>query len=70
MWNKACVHQFFFKLGKVLHVAAQVWKACQFPFLEIQKIQECHLDMFPRLMVKLSLGHMLTATGSNVSWPR
>lgn len=72
MWKKACMHQLFifFLLGKVLHVAAQVWKACQFPFLEIQEIQQCHLDKFSRLMVRLSLGHMFTVTKSNISWPR
>jgi hypothetical protein len=57
-------------MGKVMHVAAHVWKACQFQFLEIQEIQECHLDKFSRLMVRLSLGRMFTATESNISWPR
>jgi hypothetical protein len=71
MWKKACMHQFFFFiLVKVLHVADQVWKSCQFPFLEIQEIKECHLDKFSRLMVTRSLGHMFTATESNISWPR
>ena len=61
---------YIYILGEVLRVAAQVWKACQFPFLEIQEMQECHLDKFSRLMVRLSLGHMFSVTESNISWLR